>query len=126
MTEQPKPETPDPLVGTDPMKALVIKCQAVLTDYLSREKGHEAVINDLLTLLDGPEWRTALIESDAQRAEIERLKERIEDYEDSYRCVIDEKCAGDEMHCTCVPNLRRRIAELEKQLAEAKAKEELQ
>lgn len=38
---------------------------------------------------------------------------KLDDIEDAYRIVIDEKCAPDEKHCTCVPHLRRRVAELE-------------
>ena len=45
--------------------------------------------------------------------EIDRLRERISDYEDDYRHTINEECAGDEVHCSCVPHLRKRIKELE-------------
>lgn len=38
-------------------------------------------------------------------------------YFDDYYAVLDDECAPDERHCSCVPHLRRRIAELEAQLA---------
>ena len=44
---------------------------------------------------------------------ITELKEEIDDANETYRMVIEEKCPTDEVHCTCVPHLRRRIKELE-------------
>lgn len=41
------------------------------------------------------------------------LEERIQDFEEDYRNTLSGKCAPDEKHCSCVPHLRRRIAELE-------------
>jgi hypothetical protein len=43
--------------------------------------------------------------------------ERAQDFEDGYKKTISGKCAGDEHHCVCVADLRRRIAELEAQLS---------
>jgi hypothetical protein len=37
----------------------------------------------------------------------------IEDYRADFAKVTADKCAPDEQHCSCVPHLRRRIAELE-------------
>ena len=45
----------------------------------------------------------------------DRLGERtyeLQSLKETYKNIIDEKCAGDEVHCTCVPALRSRIAEL--------------
>ena len=39
-------------------------------------------------------------------AEVERLRERIADFEDDFRKVTSETCAPDERHCSCVPHLR--------------------
>lgn len=39
--------------------------------------------------------------------------ERLSDFIESYQKVIGEECSPDERHCTCVPSLRTRIAELE-------------
>ena len=41
------------------------------------------------------------------------LEERVRDFEDDFKNTLSEKCAPDEKHCSCVPHLRRRIAELE-------------
>lgn len=49
---------------------------------------------------------------------VKKLKQRIEEYKSSWKNIIDEKCAGDEVHCTCVPALKLRIEELEKKLKE--------
>lgn len=46
-------------------------------------------------------------------ARIAKLKGRISDYEDDFRRVMAEECTPDEKHCSCVPHLRKRIAELE-------------
>ena len=48
----------------------------------------------------------------ARDATIAEMRERVKDYEDDYAAVVDEPCAPDEKHCTCVPILRRRIKEL--------------
>jgi predicted RNase H-like nuclease (RuvC/YqgF family) len=47
---------------------------------------------------------------------VARLLEIINDYEEYYQKVIEEKCASDERHCTCVPALRQRINDLEGEL----------
>lgn len=41
------------------------------------------------------------------------LEERVKDFEEDYRNTLSGKCAPDEKHCSCVPHLLRRIAELE-------------
>lgn len=38
--------------------------------------------------------------------------ERLEDFEADFRAILNEECAGDEKHCSCVPHLRERIAGL--------------
>ena len=48
---------------------------------------------------------------------IAELTEELEDWRDNACRVLAEECAPDEMHCSCVPVLRRRIAELEAALA---------
>ena len=52
-------------------------------------------------------------------AEVERLKAELEDIAESHRMVMNEQCPGDEIHCTCVPILKREIAALTKALEEA-------
>lgn len=55
---------------------------------------------------------------DTNEMRIEELEERLKDWEDTHRRIMSEECAFDEFHCTCVPSLRKRIAELEEELAE--------
>lgn len=47
------------------------------------------------------------------KAKIAELEEQLKDRDEAYRKVMEEKCPPDEKHCTCVPFLRERIAELE-------------
>ena len=48
---------------------------------------------------------------------ITQMHAQMIDFFAAYYAVLDDECAPDEKHCTCVPHLRRRIAELEAQLA---------
>ena len=41
--------------------------------------------------------------------------ERAADFQADYRKVMSDQCAPDERHCSCVPHLRARIAELERE-----------
>jgi hypothetical protein len=45
-------------------------------------------------------------------AELRRLHQRVCDYEADAKAVMAEHCAGDEVHCSCVPHLRKGIKEL--------------
>lgn len=45
------------------------------------------------------------------------LREQLADIQGAHEAVISEKCGKDEMHCTCVPFLRREIKALKEQLA---------
>lgn len=57
-----------------------------------------------------PEWlteRTCLLN------DIDALKARVADWEEERARILAEECAPDEKHCTCVPVLRARVAELE-------------
>jgi len=44
--------------------------------------------------------------------EIERLRDRLADYEDAHRTTVDDCGAPDEKHCSCVPSLRLEIERL--------------
>ena len=71
----------------------------------------------MLSDIDDSMYRVVLAERNLAWAENDRLRERITEYEDSYRAVIAEKCfAGDEIHCSCVPPLRREIHHLTEKL----------
>ena len=43
--------------------------------------------------------------------ECEEQRQRLADFEDDFCRVLADQCAPDEMHCSCVPHLRRALAE---------------
>ena len=45
------------------------------------------------------------------KAEWDGLRQRLADFEDDFCRVLADQCAPDEMHCSCVPHLRRALAE---------------
>ena len=47
---------------------------------------------------------------------IVELEEKVWGQENAYKMAMDEKCSGDQVHCSCVPILRVKIAELERAL----------
>ena len=49
------------------------------------------------------------------RAALVEARERVADWECDFVQVIADEFVGDEEHCSCVPHLRRRIAELEQE-----------
>lgn len=57
----------------------------------------------------------------SQICKIKELEDCKADIEEETRMVMSEKCPTDEVHCTCVPVLRRRIADLEKQVEDLKS-----
>jgi len=60
---------------------------------------------------------TLEVENDKLRAENERLREKLDDMTDYYRNAMREG-APDEVHCGCVPALRKEVDEL-REVAEA-------
>lgn len=57
----------------------------------------------------------------ALEQQLASANETIADYNEDYGNTLKEPCDNDDrQHCTCVPSLRRRINELEQQLAAAK------
>lgn len=52
--------------------------------------------------------------------ELHGLRERLADFQADYRKVMSDQCAPDERHCSCVPHLRARIAELERERVDLK------
>lgn len=48
-------------------------------------------------------------ERDAARADAARYKARLDDYYDDHRAVVAGRCGPDEVHCSCVPHLRREV-----------------
>ena len=55
----------------------------------------------------------------AKHAEKERdaANEKLADFQDDFRNVVDGKCATDERHCACVPHLRAALDDAQKQYA---------
>lgn len=49
---------------------------------------------------------------DCPALEIAALLAELNDIKESFRNVVNGKCAGDERHCACVPPLRARLAAL--------------
>lgn len=45
----------------------------------------------------------------AREQEIGRLREELDDWKEGYAKTINEPCAADQKHCTCVPDLKREI-----------------
>lgn len=52
--------------------------------------------------------------------ELAQANEWLKDVRDSWKAAMDERCDANEQHCTCVPALRLRVRELERELADAK------
>lgn len=52
--------------------------------------------------------------------EIERLRERLADYEEAHKLTVEGCGASDERHCSCVPSLRLEIERLQGLLRDAK------
>jgi hypothetical protein len=47
---------------------------------------------------------------------LRRLLEQLDEHDAYYRKVVNDECAPDEVHCTCVPALRDKIDTLQKQV----------
>jgi hypothetical protein len=50
---------------------------------------------------------------------IERLRDQLDEINETHKNVMAEKCPADEHHCSCVPFLRQGIGELEAKLRQA-------
>lgn len=62
--------------------------------------------------------RTGLKRENADlKLQLDILKEKVEDWESSFKFVLDDKCIDEQLHCGCVPILQSRIKELEKKFA---------
>lgn len=56
------------------------------------------------------------------KAQIEMLEARLEQYEAEYRLATSEACSSDERHCSCVPWLRRALADERAKVAALEAR----
>lgn len=82
------------------------RCEAAEDPYQEGfEKLHEAA----------DELAHARTDIPALADEVERLRADIADRQEAYETTLNSPCP-DEQHCTCVPALRKRIAELEAEL----------
>jgi hypothetical protein len=63
--------------------------------------------------------------AEAWKSQVASLTARLEDWERAAKVVMDEDCAPDEKHCTCVPFLRRQIASLTSRFDEAERQLEI-
>lgn len=76
---------------------------------------HRTKVNALLTALDALRADVEELGGEYERGleYILDLETQLSDFTDDFHRVMDEDCSTDEKHCSCVPHLRRRIAELE-------------
>lgn len=50
------------------------------------------------------------------------LQEKLDEYENAYKFIMDDKCFNEEKHCACAPILRAKAKELEAENAMLKAR----
>jgi len=50
------------------------------------------------------------------------LTEKLDEYENAYKFIVDDKCFNEEKHCACAPILRAKLKELEAENATLKAR----
>lgn len=50
------------------------------------------------------------------------LTEKLDEYENAYKFIMDDKCFNEEKHCACAPILRAKMKELEAENAMLKAR----
>jgi len=55
-------------------------------------------------------WMSRPIEA-ALQSRIAELEAQLADWQDNQRTIMQEKCPTDEVHCTCVPTLRKALEE---------------
>ena len=107
----------DGLIGTDPrFSAKPSVCENVLCacdeDSGGAYSGSVAVLDMDNETNDRPFIAHARQDIPRLLAMLEDAHARIQDYQDDARAVLAEECAGDEVHCTCVPHRRREVARL--------------
>jgi hypothetical protein len=98
----------------DALVAEVERLRAVEADAeRARVKADLWSYYEALVQANGAEGITQLVvQRDEARAEVERLRERVRDYEDDAKTVLADRCALDERHCSCVPHLRQEVERL--------------
>jgi hypothetical protein len=89
--------------------------EALRLKFIQARDKHEGLVkahSDVCAMLD-----KANREKDA-------LAETLADIREAHRTIMEEKCAGDEVHCTCVPVLRAELATLRGAVGEALARKD--
>jgi len=103
------------------------KIRDAFDDYISTDSLKEHKLqkeNERLKLIEKayssvlPDYLEYKHKNEELREEKKRLKSELDDINDSFKTVMDEKCAKDEVHCTCVPHFKRGVAELRYTLRE--------
>lgn len=84
---------------------------ANLERQIKAQKDHIADLEERLKCAEEGATHNAK-EAGQQRARACEAEAKLKDIDDAYQIVIKGKCAPDEVHCTCVPHLRRHIADL--------------
>jgi len=56
------------------------------------------------------------------KLQLDILKDKVADWESSFKFVLDDKCIDEQLHCSCVPILQSRIKELEKKFTSTEIK----
>ena len=92
---------------TDTQEALAAIANKTSARVISLERS----VKTLIGLNDNQAATIRLLKEEPKsvRRYITQLEETISDYANSIRMVMDEDCASDEKHCTCVPALRARV-----------------
>ena len=77
---------------------------------LLKETGRAVENNDIVYTID--EWYAIDRELLQLESSLAEAREEIEATREAHKVVMAEKCADDEVHCTCVPFLRDEIERL--------------
>ena len=72
-------------------------------------------MKDIIERLNNPDQLIACLNDAVD--EIQSLRKKLDELANYYKSIMEEPC-GDEVHCTCVPALRRKLVAAKK-LAEA-------
>jgi len=93
------------------------------------EKWNEDAEEESCNFMDYPESSISKLFDEIERLETEnecleinlsQMKDRLDDYRQDYAKVVNEQCPHDEVHCGCVPILRRYQRLTDEDLANAK------
>jgi len=92
-------------------RTMAERCDSMMAERDEAQRRAEAAERERDEAKDG--WYQANGVADLAMKHRDMAEQRVKDYEDDAAAVLDEQCAPDEKHCTCVPHLRKRITELQ-------------